>query len=41
MRSSLQHTVLEAVGMLVLVPMPMALSYAAYISLVHWNGIGV
>jgi hypothetical protein len=41
MSSSLPHTILKLVSILVVVLMIVAIGYAAYISFVHWHGIGV
>ena len=41
MSSSLPHTIFKLVGILVVVLMMVSIGYAAYISIVHWHGIGV
>lgn len=37
----MMQTILKLVSMVILILMVTAIGYAAWISLVHWNGIGV
>lgn len=41
MRDSMPYAIVKAIGMLVVALMICAIGYAAYISVLHWHGIGV